>query len=576
MRSSYRYDPKGQIIELLHEDREGVLDRYQYQYDLSGNKTGITKERRGLKEESGDYRYGYDAIGRLESVMKDGDPLRCYSYDAFGNRINLLEGRKTTAYTYNALNQLTEKSIRGAEYPTTENYSYDKRGNLIQTLENGTIKNQYIYGAINRLEKAVNGKGEAASYQYNGLGYRVGKQEGRTADIHRWGDSLDPLNQLEEQKLDPVKDIRYTIDLTREYHNLLEKMECREQKDSVQNHTQTYLWDGNVAGFYGENADTPQYYLQDELGSPVRIEGVDGNLVQSYGYDEFGCGLYRNQGEVQPFGYTGYQHDAVAGTYFAQAREYVSGHGRFAEVDRIKGDIALPFTLDCYGYCWGNPIKWVDVNGKEPNDSEYTGVVYLNVESGAYTMGHAAILLVRENGKGDLYSYVGTPSPTVIAGYNDAYVNYAYDVDISTVIKKDNKNEKGYLFSVITRTQEDNADPYNRGIFIPITNSQGEDIRKAAEVTKKAVNGTGKDEKDYNLFFNNCDQNARSWIKAGGIEVDKGGFWWLLFGVTGYAVENIRPNSIYDRVTRDIEKGNREGWRYGELSELFEEMGCNE
>ena len=60
MRSSYRYDPKGQIIELLHEDREGVLDRYQYQYDLSGNKTGITKERRGLKEESGDYRYGVE------------------------------------------------------------------------------------------------------------------------------------------------------------------------------------------------------------------------------------------------------------------------------------------------------------------------------------------------------------------------------------------------------------------------------------------------------------------------------------------------------------------------------------
>ena len=279
----------------------------------------------------------------------------------------MLEGRKTTAYTYNALNQLTEKSIRGAEYPTTENYSYDKRGNLIQTLENGTIKNQYIYGAINRLEKAVNGKGEAASYQYNGLGCRVGKQEGRAADIHRLGDSLDPLNQLEEQKLDPVKDIRYTIDLTRGYHNLLEKAECREQEDSVQNHTQTYLWDGNVASFYGENADTPQYYLQDELGSPVRIEGVDGNLVQSYGYDEFGCDLYRNQGEVQPFGYTGYQHDAVAGTYFAQAREYVSGHGRFAGKDQIKGLASLPRTLNEYIYCFNNSMIFIDMDGQFPS-----------------------------------------------------------------------------------------------------------------------------------------------------------------------------------------------------------------
>ena len=36
-----------------HQDKEGILDRYTYLYDLLGNKTGITKERRGLTEESG-------------------------------------------------------------------------------------------------------------------------------------------------------------------------------------------------------------------------------------------------------------------------------------------------------------------------------------------------------------------------------------------------------------------------------------------------------------------------------------------------------------------------------------------
>jgi len=30
------------------------------------------------------------------------------------------------------------------------------------------------------LERAVNGRGETASYQYNGLGYRTGKTEGRS------------------------------------------------------------------------------------------------------------------------------------------------------------------------------------------------------------------------------------------------------------------------------------------------------------------------------------------------------------------------------------------------------------
>lgn len=46
--ANYRYDSKGQIRELVHEDGEGILDRYVYQYDLLGNKVGIEKQRHML------------------------------------------------------------------------------------------------------------------------------------------------------------------------------------------------------------------------------------------------------------------------------------------------------------------------------------------------------------------------------------------------------------------------------------------------------------------------------------------------------------------------------------------------
>lgn len=46
------------------------MDKYTYQYDLLGNKAGIEKQRRGLEEESGSYRYGYDALGRLKKVRQ--------------------------------------------------------------------------------------------------------------------------------------------------------------------------------------------------------------------------------------------------------------------------------------------------------------------------------------------------------------------------------------------------------------------------------------------------------------------------------------------------------------------------
>ena len=362
MSTSYAYNEKGQLLSLIHKDTEGILDAYSYEYDILGNKTGIEKQRRGLTEESGSYVYGYDALGRLSSVTKDGTALRSYSYDAFGNRTGLTENGQQTCYNYNALNQLLSK----ADIQGEETYSYDKRGNLTQVLREGNITNRYIYGAINRLEEAVNAKGERAQYHYNGLGYRVGK-EIKGVNIPKA--PTEPAPALNKENLNPEKHIRYTIDLTRQYHNLLQKEENGQK--------QTYLWDGNVAGVYhteGNTALNQQYYLQDELGSPIRLLDESGILCESYGYDEFGADLYGNQGQVQPFGYTGYQHDSVAGTYFAQAREYVPSRGRFISQDIIVGMINAPFTMNRYTYCFNSSMGLVDLDGAWPSWDEIKGI----------------------------------------------------------------------------------------------------------------------------------------------------------------------------------------------------------
>ena len=105
---------------------------------------------------------------------------------------------------------------------------------------------------------------------------------------------------------------------------------------------------------------------KDELGSTIRLleQGEESQTI--YGYDEFGEDTYNTQGHLQPFGYTGYRYDNVADTYFAQAREYVPGVGRFAGEDWIKGSIEQPFSLNQYGYCFGNPFGLVDYDGKKP------------------------------------------------------------------------------------------------------------------------------------------------------------------------------------------------------------------
>ena len=352
-KTTYRYDRKDQLTELLHQDQEGILDCYTYLYDLLGNKTGITKERRGLEHESGQYRYGYDALGRLSEIQKDGEIQTRYGYDAFGNRTWKEERGEETSYQYNVLNQMVSER----QGDIRKEYSYDKRGNLTRILENGTWKKQYVYGAMNRLEEAVDAAGKQARYQYNGLGHRVGKQEGVFPKEKL--EKLDPQRRV-GMEIGNSRQITYTLDLTRQYHNLLERTE--------ESRSQRYFWDGNVAA-YEENGER-NYYLQDELGSPLRIEDSAGTIKESYGYGAFGEDLYQNQGERQPFGYTGYQRDEIAGTYYAQAREYLEENGRFAGQDLIAGFLDMPFSMNRYSYCFNAPMILVDLDGAWPSWSD--------------------------------------------------------------------------------------------------------------------------------------------------------------------------------------------------------------
>ena len=397
----------------------------------------------------------------------------------------------------------------------------------------------------------------------------------------------------------------YILDRTRAYHNLLQRRTGKRGSQAIQ----SYVWDFNVA--YMEEGEKEFTYLQDELGSTVRLLEQGGESQAVYGYDEFGEDAYKTQGHLQPFGYTGYRYDKVADTYFAQAREYVPGVGRFAGEDWIKGSIEQPFSLNQYGYCFGNPFGLVDYDGKKPrvplanpssaerhrkplgvinykprapiaplanpsnaktpreyvendvlqnkNGAPYVGVFYLNIESGANGFGHTAMMLLRSDDTGDLYSYVGDNSnkfTAVLWGYNNANVNYAYGIDVGSILKE--KKDK-YTFYIVT-TEKIREDNYNRAVYFPINNESGKAIAQSAKDTILDINGIGRDEKDYHVLLNNCDINARTWMKAGGIPIETGG--------------HIAPNNIYKHMVDEIDKWGDyyANVKYGDLKEIWDEI----
>ena len=343
-RTDYRYNGAGKVEEILHTGAD-FTERYHYGYDVMGNKITAEKERPGLPEDSGSFSYGYDELNRLIHVSQNGKTLRAYGYDAFGNRSRKTEyqtaGELVTTYRYNTKNQLMLET----DADGTKDYAYDHRGNLLSVTSGEEILKAYGFDAANQMSSSMgrtDGTIQKAVYQYNGLGHRMGQSIAT-------GDAA------------PDRTIRYTLDLTRQYHNLLQKTGSGPD--------QTYFWDGNVAGMEEEGKD--YFYFQDDLGSPMRLMDEAGRSEEAYGFDEFGNDIRTAkdifQDSMQSFGFTGYQMDGAGGLYFAQARRYDAGAGRFVSEDFLKGHIAVPYTMNHYNYCWNRPMDLVDLNGKFPS-----------------------------------------------------------------------------------------------------------------------------------------------------------------------------------------------------------------
>ena len=497
----WQYDETGLLGELSHTDASGILDRFQYTYDAAGNKTAIRKERRGFPEESGSYQYAYDGLHRLTGVEKDGKPLRSYQYDTFGNRTVMEDCTRgiMTISEYDALNHLIRQEISKDAFPEDtiqKTYTYDKRGNLTGEYQDGDLLHGYAFNSMNRLEKAWDSEGTEAEYFYNALGQRTARST---------------AGETEE----------YLLDLTKPYHNLLELHKGK--------HRQTFYWDMNVSAMEDENR-TLQYYLQDELGSPLRVLYRSGSGA-AYGYDEFGADLYdpekkpgagrqySRQGEHQPFGFTGYRYDDISGTYFAQAREYQPGVGRFTAEDILRGRNNIPKTLNRYGYCWNNPLIFFDLNGRSPKKAKKgtdDDDDWLNLPAADTPVENPTVTFCVE-----------APDPGTRNAINNMEVGH-------TFLTVDYGNGDVYSFGFypekLTRTdiifqrsikggvENDNGHEYNEYLTYEITREQADQLLEFAQ---------NYDEK-YNVVTNNCTTFAVDALKSIGINVPTTEKTWTL------------------------------------------------
>jgi YD repeat-containing protein len=115
---------------------------------------------------------GYDAMGRLTSVARNGALVEAYRYDAppYGTRTyqaNALRGIAGRALTYSAEDHLLSTG--------TAAYAYDPDGFLELKTEGGA-QTTYAYSRLGELQGVDLPDGRSLTYVYDPLGRRIAKK----------------------------------------------------------------------------------------------------------------------------------------------------------------------------------------------------------------------------------------------------------------------------------------------------------------------------------------------------------------------------------------------------------------
>jgi RHS repeat-associated protein len=111
------------------------------------------------------------------------------------------------------------------------------------------------------------------------------------------------------------------------------------------------------------NTNNEYYYVYNGHGDVIQLVDSNGNIQNSYEYDEWGSITNQVENVKNPFKYTGEVYDEETGLYYLRSRYYDPSLGRFIQEDMYEGDITNPLTFNLYTYVYNNPLKYIDPSG---------------------------------------------------------------------------------------------------------------------------------------------------------------------------------------------------------------------
>jgi len=419
---NYTYDHAGRLTKEVHQlNGRGVVPIIRNTYDELGRlKTNTKGGRKDLRS-----KYTYNIRSWVHSIrnplFKETLFYNDYSRGIYNGNISAMRWKlasetdtRNYVFYYNNLSWLTFAKYRennATNYKYQTSYTYDKQGN-IKTLQRygktgtntyGLIDNLTLSHSGNQLLKvedtaANNSLAESAdfkNYANKPVEYTYNDNGAMTQDLNK-GISNIQYNLLNLpgiiDMLTPTTEARneYTYSATGQKLKAVRKSNPNYPSVPVTgtavnvslltviqttDYVDNLIYEGGIlkrilidAG-YIENGKY-HYYVTDHLGSNRLVVSGNGTIVQKNNYYPFGMAFAETSAAEQgrqPYKYNNKELDQMNGLnlYDVSARLYDPAVPNTLTPDPLCWK---HYSISPYSWCMNNPVRFVDMDGRDPGD----------------------------------------------------------------------------------------------------------------------------------------------------------------------------------------------------------------
>lgn len=314
--------------------------RREYGYDAAGHVAQVSDSLRGAA------RFVHDRLGRLHAVVRQGEQIECYGYDAAHNRSFAIRAAgPAVAPLVRELDRTG--AIEPRELTPGEEVERARRGatNATIRLTRGDRKIAYDYDARGRLtHKLVESPGgrEEWSFEWDGSGQLVAL---RRPDGARWSYQYDGLGRRIAKIAPDGARRSYVWDGTVVLH----------EHGGTAPPTTTISHPVRATPLIRERAGRAEFVLADGLGSTSETVTEDGAITWRAQRGTWGEPSIAAEGAP---GFPGQQLDAESGLYYNLHRYYDPELGKYVSPDPI----GVLGGLNEYAYV-PSPVEWTDPLG---------------------------------------------------------------------------------------------------------------------------------------------------------------------------------------------------------------------